>query len=202
MSLKPPDNLPPDHWSRVQRIEKEKFKEEPEKEPGPKPILFSTFYVYFKKLYQSLFPKTIESSSVDKQQVLEDLLSLKKMLQILGSEDQSRNAEFIQQLSELWHNLTQDCNVLNLSSRKNDQELVKIKNFLSSFGHFPRAEEHTMGYYLTEYVGPEWLPFPFMDLLKALHEEFRKNPQKSQIDSWIEAIDELVFDLERMIEPL
>jgi hypothetical protein len=144
-----------------------------------------------------LFPETKSRVSiVDKQQFLDDLLAFKKMLQILGNEDQSRNPEFIQQLSELWHTLQDHCNILNLPTRKNLPEAVKIKEFVDAFGKFPPSEDHTLGYYLMEYVGAEWLPFPFMDMLRHLHDQYQKRPETSEITKWLTLINALISMLE------
>src|SRR2546430_14847054 len=96
----------PEGWIGVNPIEKDKKgKEEFPKDikKGEKSLLFGAFIVFVKKCVH-FFSK--EKTQVDQQQLIEDLLSFRKMLQILANEDQSHNPEFTQQLSELWHNLT------------------------------------------------------------------------------------------------
>jgi hypothetical protein len=195
--LTPPEKIPPDDWLKVQRIERDKLSKEEEnakaKDKSPRPLLFAAFVIYFRKIINSLFPNTQDQiGTVDMQRCLEDLKAFKKMLQTLGNEDQSRNPEFIQQLSKLWHNLIDDCNILNISLHKNAPQTAELNEFINTLNQYPPKEDHTLGYYLTEYVGGEWLPFPFMEMLSSLHAQHQKNPESSEISKWIGQINTLL----------
>jgi hypothetical protein len=182
----PVDRKPPD-WvvPPTQQIEKDKKDKEPYP-PGPnrelsKYQLFAIFTALFKKILNFFASKDkSQMTAVERQQILEDLLSLRKMLQILGNQDQSHNPEFTHYLAELWHNLLEDCQ--HIASE--DPNILKIKNFINKVNTFPPSGDHSLGYYLAEYAGKEWLPFPFMDMLHQLHRQYQENPHTSELNEW------------------
>ena len=59
---------------------------------------------------------------------------------------------------------------------------------------YPLGADHTLGYYLSEYVGQEWLPFPFIDILSTLHKEYQENAS-SILGGWISLLDALVSSM-------
>jgi len=188
-------------WIGVSPIEKDK-KEKPygssSDSISSKPILLATVLHYMKNFFSLFSSKGRNQTSIlDQQQILEDLVSFKKMLQILSNEDQSHNTEFTQQFSELWHNLLDVCNHVNVGERENLPIVDKIKIFLNKVQHYPPSEDHSLGYYLTKYVGNEWLPFPFMDILHQLHQQHQEDPTSSQLNEWILNLDEIIvsFDI-------
>lgn len=129
------------------------------------------------------------ADSISRQHILEDLLALKKILQILANEDESHNPEFIQQLSEVWHNLSDDCIQIE-SDEKN------IFTFVQKMESYPPNEDPSLGFYLREYVGKEWLPFPFMNILQRLHEERQQHPQESELNQWMTSLNTLISSLD------
>jgi len=199
--LTPPDKLPPDDWLKVQRIEKDRSRKEEDsskEESKPHPILFACLTYIFNNLLNTFFPQQkSQVDTIEKQQLIDDLTTFKKKLQILSTEDQSQNPEFIQQLSELWHNLLEDCNILNITSQKPDLQLKGIQDFIHTIQLYPQSEDHTLGYYLTEYVGAVWLPFPFMEMLKKLHENYQNNPEKSDLGQWLASLSHLLAPKEQ-----
>jgi hypothetical protein len=129
---------------------------------------------------------------IDQHQMIEDIASFKKLLQILSQDDQSHNPEFVQQLSELWHNLEEDCNSILSYSREAPKYFTGLKKFLNSLQTFPPKEDHTLGYYLKESVGKEWIPFPFMNMLQALHKESLEDPERCTLAQWISVLDTIL----------
>jgi hypothetical protein len=186
----------------IQKVEKDKkTQEEPYakdlKSEISKSALFATL-TFFCKKFLNLFSQRGKSSSLffDIQQILENLYAFRKMLQILANEDQSHNPEFTLQLSELWHNLLDDCNIVTSFEKNIPEFSSKIKLIIKKINDFPSTEDHQLGYYLTEYAGKEWLPFPFMDILLQLHQEYQKNLQMSELASWISVLNEAIFALD------
>lgn len=191
-------------WSipPVERLEKEKKgKEEFSKatylSSSSQLALFESFVLFFKKIL-GLFSSQdkIESDLLDQQQILEDLFAFRKMLQILANEDQSHNPEFTQQLSELWHNLLDDCKQMEIVLKEHPQTISKIKLLVNKISAFPATEDHPLGYYLEEYAGKQWLPFPFLDILHQLHQQSQEASETSELHNWISLLDELISTLD------
>jgi len=177
-----------------ERKEKQQFSKDPA--GSPKNVLVAAFFTYLKKLFDSLSGKSkFEATLIDRQQILEDLFAFRKLLQILSQEDQSNNPEFTLQLSELWHNLLDDFNHVELLERKNPKKVAPFKKFLNKIKDFPPNQDHRLGYYLTEYVGKEWLPFPYMEILSKLHKSYQANPAQNTLQEWLALIDEIVVQL-------
>ncbi len=181
---------------KVNAIEKDKKeKEAPYTGPptAPKPFLFAALVAQFKKFLETFSSKGSTAITLfDQQQMLEDVISFRELLQILSKEDQSHNPEFAQQLSELWHNFLDDCNSI-LSDESNPPEaLVKLKSFVTVISHFPPGEDHTLGFYFTEYAGKEWIPFPFMEILQNLHAGYKENSTQSALSAWIDRLSDIL----------
>lgn len=181
---------------RISEIEKDKKgKEEQFKElpSSSKPMVFGSLVSYFKKFLNTFFQKgASQLLFFDQQQMLEDVIAFKKLLQILMEDDQSHNPEFTQQLSELWHNLLDDCNSILASASNAPDSHTKLKVFIEELHHYPSGADHTLGYYFTEYAGKDWIPFPFMEILQDLHEEHALHPQKSILAKWTEALADIL----------
>lgn len=164
--------------------------------------IFAALASYFKKMLSSLsFKGKDQLFLFDQQKLLRNVLAFRKMLIILSTEDESHNPEFTQNLSELWHNLLDDCNSLAYSDRSSSAVLTKLNFFLTQVQNYPPGADHTLGYYFTEYAGKEWIPFPFMELLQALHEDFKANPSESVLFNWISLLNDILVSSGIKIEP-
>ncbi|MCI0382742.1 MAG: hypothetical protein L0207_06825 [Chlamydiae bacterium] len=187
----------------VPPVEKEKKdREELQKEPEKlRDILFATIFGYLKNLFDSFTSKgKIEGKIINYTIILEDLYAFKLLLFTLGNEDQSKNPKFAQDLSELWHKLLEDCNNIEILERKNLKDVSQFKEILSLIKDYPYKEEHSLGYYLIEHVGEDWLPFPYMEILLQLHLEFQNNPKQSHLKKWIDYLDTLIADIEKKVK--
>lgn len=156
-----------------------------------RPSSGSLLVAFFKKFTMHFSFKNKISTKALKQ----DLLELKQLFILLSAEDLSHQLEFIQKLSLLWHKIIEDCNPISFSLLKDSSFLKKILEFIQIIHHFPPEEDHSLGYYLQEHVGEKWVPFPFMELLQELHEEYQKTQDKSNLAKWIENISLIVNDL-------
>jgi len=154
--------------------------------------IYATLVSYFKKILSTFSSKGRARPLVlDLQHLIDDIIAFRQLLIILSLEDQSHNPDFTQQLSELWHNLLDDCNTLSLSTEASEI-LSKVKFFISQVQNFPPGADHTLGYYFTEYAGKDWIPFPFMELLQQLHEEFTASPVISVLSNWLSLLNEIL----------
>ena len=69
---------------------------------------------------------------------------------------------------------------------------MKIRTFIKELQHYPEHHEHSLGYYLTEYAGQKWLPFPYMEMIRNLHMYHKKNPENSLLSIWSKEIEEMI----------
>jgi len=178
---------------RVNPIEKnKKDKEEPYKGfpiSGNKSLLFSSVISCFKKLLGFFFGKSKSLPSYsNEQQLLKDVAAFKRLLEMLTQNDQSHNPEYTQELSRLWHNLIDDCNFILANSTAKSDNLINLKIFIDEVHRYPPDEDHTLGYYFTEYAGRDWIPFPFMEILQHLYKESHESPQKATLVKWLDTL--------------
>lgn len=158
-----------------------------------RPQTLAVLLSYFKKILTSLSPKGRGAIALgDEQQLLDHIVSFRKLLLILASDDQSHNPEFTEQLSEIWHNLLDDSNTLSYQMKTTSETLAKTQFFLSQVQHYPPSADHTLGYYFTMYAGKDWLPFPFMGLLQQLHQEHSASPEDSTLKNWLSLLNDIL----------
>lgn len=153
---------------------------------------FATIVAFFKKIASPLKGKG-QIYLTDQQELLDHVLSFRKLLQILSLEDESHHPEFTEQLSEAWHGLLDDFNAHSHSTSGMKPETIKkISFFVAQLQNYPPGADHTLGFYLTGYAGKEWIPFPFMELLQSLFEEHQATPHHSVLSNWISLLDEIL----------
>lgn len=194
-----PERIEPDknkEWMTPpsQSIQKDKKGKEKSRKLTPeasKFILFATLAIYCKK-FLAVFTDRRRTALVDLQQILQDLYAFKKMLHNLGQEDQSHSPKFTLQLSELWHHLLEDQSLIQALEEEQPQITPKINALIEAMNNYPPNEEHNLGFYLTQYVGAKWLPFPFMDLLQKLHLEYQESPATSILSNWLALLDSAI----------
>src|SRR5579871_2640489 len=157
----------------VNPIEQDKKEREPYSslKNATRSQVFATLVSFFNKFLSIFSSKGRGQTVFDLKHLIDTVKSFKEQLVLLSLEDQSHNPDFTLHLSELWHTLLDDCNSLSLAT-DTSEILTKLKFFISQVKNFPPGADHTLGYYFTEYAGKDWIPFPFMELLKQLHEEY------------------------------
>lgn len=169
---------------RVESIEKDSqrsFDKDPDDPNKKKPALLALIVNLIRRLFQLLDAPILRKNP---STVRVHLRQFKMMLETLQNTDHSQDSGFLNHLSELWHELLDD-----------QQEFPIIKSLLDLLQSYPPDQEHTLGYYLTEYVGQKWLPFPFMEMVLKLHLQHKKNPLSSTLRQWILQIDSLLTSL-------
>lgn len=153
---------------------------------GKKGSFYGSMMVLFKKLATLVSGKRGEGFSEDA--FVSDIISLKNALDQLKELDQSENSHFCQNLSEIWHSLLQHMQLAKRAKMKTGADLAKLKIVLSDIDHYPPNEEHKLGYYLSQYAGEDWLPVPFMEILKKLHSDYKVNQNTSILERWTDLL--------------
>jgi hypothetical protein len=160
-------------------------------------LLETAFLICLKKAFTTISrAKSNTSIPVGEDSLTFHLKALKDALNTLKQEDQSQSSSFAQNLSDLWHTLLDHVLELRLLDPKKHKELERIKTFMEEIRHYPPGEDHSLGYYFTEYAGQTWLPFPFMEILKDLHNNHQKSPESSELRKWTKEIDDILLLLE------
>ena len=123
----------------------------------------------------------------------DDLKRLLSAFDKLKVEDYSQDVSTLNQLSSWWHQFLEDAE----RSRGKSTYFAKLENFIEHLHAYPQSEKHSLGYYLLEYAGAEWTPFPFMDLLQDLHLEHQKTPATSHLTKWTTLLRQLISQISR-----
>lgn len=126
------------------------------------------------------------------EKFVEHLKALKATFEILKREDRSEDIQFLNHLSQLWQCVLEDA-----LGFKRDAELAsQYKILIKKIQQFPENQLHTFGYYLSEYAGQKWIPFPYMEMIQKIHSEHAKNPIASALSGWTHLIDQLLLKAE------
>jgi len=68
---------------------------------------------------------------------------------------------------------------------RNEKATNLIKKIIDEINDYPKNSEFTLGYYISEFAGYSWVPFPYMEMLQNLHLEDKKDPINSHLSHWI-----------------
>lgn len=120
------------------------------------------------------------------------LRSLKAAFEILKREDRSEDIQFLNHISQIWLHLLEEGLTLTRATPAGEG----LKEFIKKIEHYPAHQSHTFGYYLSEFAGQKWIPFPYMDLIQQLHEEHLKSPEISVLTEWTRLLDTLLLQVE------
>lgn len=191
---------PRDENIYVSRIEKDKKGKEKFTNIPPdsaKKILFASFFSYLTNLFNSFSPsKKMTGRLIDQQSVIENLRLFKELLDELAKKDLSQSTDFASDLSLIWHRILDDFDNLELIERKNLGKIAPFRELIYTIKNYPESSEHRLGYYLLMQAGNDWLPFPFIEMLLELHNNYKKHGEKSTLVSWIKIIDKTISELE------
>lgn len=194
----PPPPFDPYEKYRVEALERERLERETkEKYRPPEPAkglgfgqevlrLFYKFFELFEKTSNKGLTPTAEKS------IRKNLLALKEAFTSMKQENKSQEAPFLNSLSILWHQILEDV----LKFQRSTPLAKEFSELIHGIDTYPRRSEHTLGYYLMEYAGQTWLPFPFMELIQKLHFEYQNNPIQCQLTFWTTQIDALAKKME------
>jgi hypothetical protein len=171
------------------REQQEREQQEERKPPDKKPHLAAQILALIKKTVESLLhgTKGRDPGEIKIATPQENLFFLKTAFDTLKKEDRNQDVPFLNQMSEIWHHILED----NLRVQRSDPFWIPYQNFLEDIQSYPPDEEHSFAYYLTEYTGQQWLPFPYMDLIHKIHLDYQNDPKSSALERWTRQIDEL-----------
>ncbi len=199
MGSNPIGNAPRDPYEayRVEEIERDrKSKEQKKNRPPPEEppqekrwVVFAYVLMLMHKiieLFQGIPEKGI--STQEEGGIRENLLLFKAALEMMKKEDRSQDIEFLNRLSQLWQHVLEDA----LHFKRISLLSKELKNLIDKIQHYPQRQEHSLGYYLAEYAGQKWLPFPFMELIQKIHAEHIQSPRQSALSEWTSQIDEIL----------
>lgn len=180
-----------DHYKlRLEAIERERHDSGNGSEPPEKkPYLAAVLLEWARKAVDFLLRITDRSASSSAEvRIRENLLQLKSFFEILKKEDRSQDVPFLNQLSQTWHHTLEN----SLRLKRESAASSPFRSFLRDIQRYPPGAEHSFAYYLTEYTGQEWLPFPYMELIQKIHIEHQLQPTDSALNHWTQAIDQIL----------
>lgn len=186
---------PPDPYERyhIDAVERERRARE-QMSGGEPPEEKWGLVAYFLKLVDKILD--LLSSERGKTRVekraKESLRALKSAFEILKREDRSEDIQFLHHLSKAWQDVLEDA--LNL--QRDSVLSAEFKLLIKKIQRFPEHQAHTLGYYLSEYAGQKWIPFPYMELIQKIHSEHEKRSDVSALAEWTALIDRLLLKAE------
>lgn len=139
-------------------------------------------------------------SSVDQSALFTSLhdmfVHFKETLNRLLEEDLSMDMRYLTELSQSWIHLHETTTQINIHGYVDDEQFKQILDgsnvFTDKLKHFKASQEYPLAYYLQQQAGNDWVPFPFMNQLRALHEEAQQMTQESTLHNWIRDLDHLI----------
>jgi hypothetical protein len=153
-----------------------------------------TKFIFYSKLLEKIenFLSPFEKF-LSTEEILEALRALKKLFEALEKENLSENLEFAEALSTNWHKILDyvSNDIKKNQAQKSCSFRDLLKNFVMLIHSYPANSDQTLGLYLTENLGENWIPFPFMNILFSLFEEYVLKEKKSTLHLWIQKIEEL-----------
>ena len=166
-----------EYREQLKAIEREK--QEKQKQPPKKELLPIMQILLWMRRIVNLF---LNGSSIDGELEIQ-LAKLKKLFEILQTEDRSTDGEFSKQLSNSWIQLLEQ-----LRKHKNKH----VSSLIKEINAYPNGDIHSLGYYLSEQAGQTWLPVPFTEMLKKIHEDYLNQPDDAPLTSWISRLSQLL----------
>jgi hypothetical protein len=173
----------------VPRVERKKYLEEEGggKPPPPKKNLILIAILSFFKKFVKIFGKT--SKKEEKISSFKTAIkSLKTCMKNLSEKDLSKDSHFLKKFSDSFKSFLDEYDLLYLMKKQKNE---KVEKLLKEINNFYAKQEYPLGYYLKEYREENWHPFPFMEILKTLHLDYKKNESKSTLFTWISYLAEL-----------
>lgn len=161
-------------------------------------FLIATLFSTIKKIINKIGNSNVSDAISNPAKLKKDLKALRDLLLILCHNDQSHNSDYLYNLSELWHGLLSDFSNIDVADRNNIPLAGKINDLTADILHYPTDEDHSLGYYLTEHAGREWIPFPLMNLLQDLYKQHQKKPIDSKLTYWASQLNDIISDLDAM----
>lgn len=141
----------------------------------------------FEELAEEYLSKRKEEKKQFEKTLIDILRQFCEKFEVMMHHNESQNFQFVQSLSNLWHETLDYINEADLLMQP-PKHIEPLKTVMKQIFQFPKKSTHSFGYYLNEYAGEKWLPFPFMDILNSLHEDAVLNGTKSILYDWYKSL--------------
>jgi len=152
-------------------------------------LLAAYILLLLQKMLEFIQPSKYKNiSKSTRKSAQENLVQMQKCLKLLMKEDRSQDDRFLKQLSLCWQKMLED----SLEFTKMTSVAIQFKNFIKEIASYPEAQDHSLGYYLSEYAGNAWLPFPYMELLQKLYTLYQKNPSNNPLTYWVHSLGKII----------
>lgn len=182
---------------RVEEIERDRQAKEKEKEkfseeapPEKKSIVLAYVLMLLHKLFELFQGMPEKGITVESEKEIRNhLLSLAAFFDTMKKEDRSQDIDFLNALSKNWEHILEDA----LQFKKSSILAKEFRKFVDDIQHYPPNQSHTLGYYLSEYAGQKWLPFPYMELIQKIHQEYLRLRTQSALERWTKSIEQLLL---------
>ncbi|MCH9621228.1 MAG: hypothetical protein S4CHLAM20_06460 [Chlamydiia bacterium] len=134
-------------------------------------------------------PDTLDLSHLNAgEKELYGLLTfLKSLLLSLSSIDKSKDAIFLQKLSETW-------NFILLAHQRRQhlkppcQYIDTLDEMIYSIESYGSKDQEALGYYLKAHKNQDWFPIPYLNMLTSLHDDHKINNLDSLLSKWLRII--------------
>jgi hypothetical protein len=184
---------PLDHV-KIERIKPIGSEEENEKkELAQKPVTKKLFlYLTFLKILSNsikFFKNPKKPKEITETPLQQELQKIKSSLEALKENDLCQDTQFMNLFAFTWMKFLKDLEDYTLS---NPAIASLIKKLISEINDYPKGSDFSLGYYISEFAGYKWIPFPYMEILRNLHLEYKKKPQNSNLQAWTDLLDEML----------
>ncbi len=199
----PGGNVPKDPYEdiKTQRVErekeeKEKFRERERERKKSSGFAFFTWFqtaLFFRKLLGFLLsPKEEEKKKSVHSALIHSIEQVKDGFERLKTIDFSQDTQYLSHFSSCWHAFFEEVSHI----KRGAPFYASLERFITEVETYPNGQEHSLGYYLDEFAGSEWLPFPFMEMLAVLHKEHISSPETSRLSLWTNALKALISEIQ------
>ncbi|NGX63754.1 MAG: hypothetical protein KR126chlam6_01168 [Candidatus Anoxychlamydiales bacterium] len=187
-----PSPIDPFEHVRIAKV-KETIEEKEKREPiipkgvSKKLFIYFTFLKIVSNILAPFRQKTIKS--IDGTPLHKEIVTIKSSLNSLKEKNLCQDLEFLNYFAFVWLKFLKDYDYYVL---KNAEATKLIQKLVDEINLYPKNAEFSLGYYISEFAGYKWIPFPYMEMLQNLHIENTKDPENSHLTKWIEIIDKLL----------
>lgn len=143
---------------------------------------------FFSKLSVREDAQTAQVAIHSKDGLRAHLIAFKELLNLLRDCDHSEDIPFSQKLSHVWHEIIEESQRIKVGQSESRIDQDRLEMLITEIQFYPPNEEHNLGYYLIEYAGEDWYPFPYMELIRRIHKDYIEAPNSSLLNTWLEQL--------------
>ncbi|MBP9841481.1 MAG: hypothetical protein KBC64_03540 [Simkaniaceae bacterium] len=151
--------------------------------------------IYFLKDALSLINTTelpLLKGAIRSDPLLPLLKRLHNQLKELTEINQSQNISYSLALTLIWNELLQQYSLAKSGKQTSTLPLDDVFSLIQQIQNYPQEAKYSLGYYLSEYAGKSWFPFPYIELLAKLHQDHIETPIHSHLQKWLNLLEKLV----------